>query len=121
MIKKFFKVINLLSSFIAFEKCSFETFLKKIIAVLEKIIKVDSYLIYLYDQKEEKLILVGSKKPHKNLLGKITLKKGEGITGWVAENKKLLLLKRKLIKIRDLSFFVNYLKIDMRHSCRCQF
>lgn len=72
MKKKIFKIVDLLSQFVVFEEIGFENFLRKIITTIGKIIKVDSCLIYLYDPREEKLILVGSKKPHKNLLGKLS-------------------------------------------------
>lgn len=105
MKKKIFKIIDLLSAFVVFEEIGFENFLRKIIAAIGKIIKVDSCLIYLYDPHEEKLILVGSKKPHKNLLGKITLKKGEGITGWVAQHKQIVTIEKEAYKDSRFKFF----------------
>lgn len=105
MKKKVFKIIDLLSSFIVFEEIGFENFLRKTIATIGKIIKVDSCLIYFYDRREEKLILVGSKKPHKNLLGKITLKKGEGITGWAAQHKKIVVIERQAYEDSRFKFF----------------
>src|SRR3982751_4767683 len=47
----------------------------------------DSALIYLFDEKKEELVLRGAHNPHPTQLGRIKLKLGEGITGWVAEKK----------------------------------
>lgn len=105
MEKNLSEAIDLLSEFIVDDRLSFELFLKKIIKSLEKIINVDSCLIYIYDNKEKKLILIGSKKPHKKILGKIILKKGEGITGWVAENKKPVAIEKKAYLDPRFKFF----------------
>ena len=41
------------------------------------------------------LVLMASKTPHKKELGKINLKAGEGITGWVARENKTVAIKTK--------------------------
>jgi len=48
----------------------------------------DSVFIYLVDVKKRILTLRASKTPHTEELGKIILKMGEGITGWVAQQNK---------------------------------
>ena len=62
--------------------------LQEIVAVAAKITKSDSCLIYIFDSKNQELILRASQNPHADLLKKIKLKLGEGITGWVAKEKK---------------------------------
>lgn len=62
--------------------------LKEIVKLASEITQADSCLIYVLDPKKEELILRASKNPHKDLLQKVTLKLGEGITGWVAKEKK---------------------------------
>ncbi len=99
----FNQLITILSDLIVFDKLDLDQFLKKIIKLINKIISVDSIFIYLY--QNEKLILFASKKPHKKLLGKIVLKKGEGITGWVAENKKTVFLSKKAYLDPRFKFF----------------
>lgn len=102
---KLTKIIDLLSKIIVFDKLSFDSFLKKLIKIIDEILKVDSCLIYFYDKDKNKLILVGSKKPHQKLLGKIALKKGEGITGWVAESKQPVVLEKQAYLDSRFKFF----------------
>jgi uroporphyrinogen-III synthase len=89
------KIINLLSEVVVYDSVNFEQFLKKLIKLITQVIPVDSCLIYFYDRGENKLNLIASKKTHKNLLGKISLQKGEGITGWVATHQKAVVLPKK--------------------------
>src|SRR5580704_10580149 len=51
-------------------------------------VKADAVLIYLFDENQEQLVLRGSHKPHREQIGRVKLKLGEGITGWVAEKRK---------------------------------
>jgi signal transduction protein with GAF and PtsI domain len=103
MTQIFFKIATILSDLIVFDRLSLDQFLDKIIKLINKIIDVDSCFIYLYQNK--KLTLFASKKPHQNLLGKITLKEGEGITGWVAEHKKTVAIKEKAYLDPRFKFF----------------
>jgi signal transduction protein with GAF and PtsI domain len=68
--------------------------LNEIIAIVTMITNADSVFIYLFDDQKKNLVLLASKTPHKKELGKINLKAGEGITGWVAkENKPVAISK----------------------------
>jgi uroporphyrinogen-III synthase len=51
-------------------------------------------LVYVLDETKQELILRASKKPHPDLLRKIKLKVGEGITGWVAKEKQPVAIAR---------------------------
>lgn len=62
--------------------------LNHIVEIATDFTKADSCLIYLHNIKKEELILRASKNPHPDILGKIKLKIGEGITGLVAQKKK---------------------------------
>src|SRR5205814_782697 len=62
--------------------------LKEIVRIAGDVTHGDSVLVYLLESKTETLVLRASKNSHNNLLTKITLKVGEGITGWVAAEKK---------------------------------
>jgi len=97
------QIATVLSDLIVFDRLNLDQFLKKIINLINKIVDVDSCFIYLYQNK--KLTLFASKKPHKNLLGKIALKQGEGITGWVAEHKKTVAIKEKAYLDPRFKFF----------------
>lgn len=103
--KSWLKIITLLSDLVVFDSLHFETFLKKLIRLIIRLIPVDSCFIYILDHSKNQLILVASKKPHKGELGNIILKKGEGITGWVAENKKTVIISEKAYKDKRFKHF----------------
>lgn len=62
--------------------------LHEIVNIAEEVTEADSVLVYLVNGKADELTLRASKNPHPDLLRKITLKMGEGITGWVASQKQ---------------------------------
>ena len=64
--------------------------LAEIIKVALDIVPADSVFLYLFDETHKNLVLRASKTPHKKELGLVTLKVGEGLTGWVAKNVKPL-------------------------------
>ena len=68
--------------------------LKEIVKLASQITKADSCLIYVLEGKKQELVLRASKNPHKDLLQRITIKFGEGITGWVAREKRLVAISR---------------------------
>ena len=61
--------------------------LQEIVEIASQITRADSCLIYLFDPDKQALVLRASKNPHPDLLRKISLKLGEGITGWVAQEQ----------------------------------
>ena len=67
--------------------------LSKIVDIVEKVTKADSCFLYLIDGKN--LILRASQNSHPGIIGNIKLKLGEGITGWVAKNKKTVVIPKK--------------------------
>jgi signal transduction protein with GAF and PtsI domain len=64
--------------------------LMEIIKVVNGFTKADSIFIYLYDKRNKDLRLMASKASHDRELGNIKIKNGEGITGWVAEQNKVV-------------------------------
>jgi signal transduction protein with GAF and PtsI domain len=72
--------------------------LHRIVEMIMRFIVVDSCLIYLYDQQNDELILTASNNPQNTLLGRIKLKMGEGLTGWVAREKKPVALPKEAYK-----------------------
>ena len=92
------EVVTLLSNLVVFKHSTFDEFLQKLIQIVIKVIPVDACLIYFYDKAQKELTLVASKKSHNELLGNITLKKGEGITGWVVEHNKAVAIEKEAYK-----------------------
>jgi uroporphyrinogen-III synthase len=56
----------------------------------------DSCLVYLLDNDE--LVLCASNTPHPSSIGKIRLSINEGLTGWVARERRLLAISREAYK-----------------------
>lgn len=68
--------------------------LQEIVHIANQVTKADSVLIYTLDKDNETLILRASKNPHKDLLQRIKMKLGEGITGWVAKEKRAVAIEK---------------------------
>lgn len=68
--------------------------LKEVVKTVNEVTKADSVLIYLFDDKKKHLVLMASKTPHKEELGNVVLKAGEGITGWVAKENRPVAIKK---------------------------
>ncbi len=64
--------------------------LMEIIKVVNGFTKADSVFIYLYEKRNKELRLMASKTSHDRELGNIKIRNGEGITGWVAEQNKVV-------------------------------
>jgi len=83
------KIVDIASS-----EFDLDSTLKEIVKTISELNRADSVFIYLYDQKKKNLVLMASKTSHKKELGKIVLKTGEGITGWVARENKLVAIPK---------------------------
>ncbi len=62
--------------------------LKEIVALVVEKSNADACLIYLINEAKDALVLQASKIPHPKLIGQIRVELGEGITGWVAREKR---------------------------------
>ncbi len=82
-----------------------ETVLKQIVEVVVELTKADSCLLYLLSEKKDELILRASKNPHPRLIGRIAIGLGEGITGWVAQEKVPVVIPRNASDDARFKFF----------------
>ncbi len=80
-----------------------EQILSSIIEIVSKYSKSDSCFMYLVDR--DNIVLKASQNPHKAALGKIAMKVGEGITGWVALHKKEVVINSKAYEDKRFKFF----------------
>lgn len=67
-------------------KDDLQTVLGRIVELITTVIRCDSCFVYVVESEE--LALRASKNPHPNEVDRIKIKVGEGITGWVAKNRK---------------------------------
>lgn len=71
-----------------------EEMLKVTAEIATRITGTDSCQVYLFDSAKEELILRAADESIAGLVGKVRLKIGEGITGWVARERKPVLVSR---------------------------
>ena len=69
--------------------------LKGVADIVAKVTGTDLCLIYLLDHSGTELILQGASGSTEDVVGKVRLKVGEGITGWVAQQRTPVALSRE--------------------------
>ena len=79
--------------------------LKEIVVLVVELTKADACLIYLLNEMEDALVLRASKIPHPNLIGQIRIEIGEGITGWVAREERLVAISENAEEDPRFKFF----------------
>lgn len=84
-----------------------EKVLDRIVDMVVEVSHGDACLLYLLGETGDELVLRASKNPHPRMMGKITLKVGEGITGWVAKENKPVVIERKATEDPRFKFFHN--------------
>src|ERR1700730_2774241 len=81
----------------------FHQALDRILDFAVEMVKCDSCLIYVL--AGEDLILRASKNPHQELLDRLKLRVGQGITGWVAEHLEPVAVSRNASQDPRFKFF----------------
>jgi signal transduction protein with GAF and PtsI domain len=84
-----------------------EAILKHIVEVVVEVTKADACLLYLLSDSQDELILRASKNPHPKLIGRITIGLGEGITGWVAQERTRVVIQSNANDDPRFKFFHN--------------
>src|SRR6266480_7868438 len=74
----------------------FHQALDRVLDFSVEVVKCDSCFIYVLE--EEDLVLLPSKNPHQELLDRLKLRVGEGITGWVAEHREPVAVFKEAFK-----------------------
>src|SRR6202163_4910818 len=77
--------------------------LEVVVALVVEFMECDSCLLYLLDDKE--LVLRASNRPHPQAVGRVKLALSEGLTGWVAREKRLLAISREAYHDIRFKFF----------------
>jgi uroporphyrinogen-III synthase len=60
--------------------------LNRVVHFVSTVVQCDSCFIYVLEDDE--LVLRASKQPHKDVVDRLKLRVGQGITGWVAEHRQ---------------------------------
>src|SRR5579862_6034719 len=82
---------------------SLQDSLDGIVALVVEFMECDSCLLYVLDRNE--LVLRASNTPHPAAVGNVKLALNEGLTGWVAREKRLLAISREAYHDSRFKFF----------------
>jgi len=77
--------------------------LTEIVNLVRDFLSCDSCLIYLVEDSE--LVLSASSDPNRKTIGKVRLRLDEGLTGWVARERRLLAIAREAYNDSRFKFF----------------
>jgi len=81
----------------------FHEVLSQVVDCAVSLVKCDSCFVYVLDGQD--LILRASKNPHADQIDKLQLRVGQGITGWVAENRAVAAISENAAKDPRFQFF----------------
>lgn len=79
--------------------------LNEIIGLVREFLACDSCLIYLVE--DEELVLFASDEPTQKEIGKVRLRLDEGLTGWVARERRLLAISREAYNDPRFKYFAD--------------
>jgi signal transduction protein with GAF and PtsI domain len=82
---------------------SFQAVLGRVVDFAIALVKCDSCFIYVLEGDE--LILRASKNPHEEVVGRLKLRLGQGITGWVAEHREPVAVSQNAVHDPRFQFF----------------
>jgi signal transduction protein with GAF and PtsI domain len=77
--------------------------LRSVVGLMVEFMKSDSCLLYLLDG--DRLVLCASNDADSNGVGKVSLKLDEGLTGWVARERRLLAISREAYNDSRFKYF----------------
>ena len=77
--------------------------LREVMRFAAAVVECDSCFVYVLEKDE--LVLRASKNPHPEIIDRLKLKLGEGITGWVAEHREPAAVPQNAMKDPRFKFF----------------
>ena len=77
--------------------------LDRVVAFVTAVVKCDSCLIYLLEDND--LVLRASMNSHPDVVDRLKLPMGKGITGWVAEHREPVAIRRNAFEDPRFQFF----------------
>lgn len=81
----------------------FHEVLTRVVEFASALVKCDSCLVYVLEGDE--LVLRASKNPHPEVVDRLKLRVGQGITGWVAEHREPVAIPEKAAQDSRFQFF----------------
>ncbi|MBK9170944.1 MAG: GAF domain-containing protein [Bryobacterales bacterium] len=86
------RLFQRISRFLA-KEMTLQEVLQGVVSLIVEFMECDSCLVYLLDGSD--LVLCASNTPHPSTVGKVRLRANEGLTGWVARERRLLAISRE--------------------------
>ena len=80
-----------------------EDALRQVVGMVCEFLQCDSCLVYVVAEGE--LVLCASNEPSRQNIGKVRLRLNEGLTGWVARERRLLAISREAYNDRRFKYF----------------
>ncbi len=77
--------------------------LERVVRFASAIVQCDSCFVYVLE--EDELVLRASKNPHPEVVDRLKLRVGQGITGWVAEHREPVAVPRNASQDPRFQFF----------------
>jgi uroporphyrinogen-III synthase len=81
----------------------FHEVLAQVVEFAAELVECDSCFVYLLE--EDELVLRASKNPHQEVIDRLKLRVGQGITGWVAEHREPVAVSQDAAKDPRFKFF----------------
>jgi signal transduction protein with GAF and PtsI domain len=75
---------------------SLQDILAGVVRLVVEFTECDACLVYLLDGDD--LVLCASNNPHPSVIGKLRLRSNEGLTGWVARERRMIAIAREAYK-----------------------
>jgi uroporphyrinogen-III synthase len=75
---------------------SLQEILAGVVRLVVEFTECDACLVYLLDGED--LVLCASNTPHPSVIGKLRLRWNEGLTGWVARERRMIAIAREAYK-----------------------
>lgn len=84
-------LLHRISNIVASER-TLDEMLGEVVGLTVQVTGCDACLVYLLDKPSGEIVLRASQLPHAEELGRLSVRPGEGITGWVAEHRSVVAL-----------------------------
>jgi len=84
------RISGIVSSSLTLEKM-----LEELVALVVSVTRSDACLVYLVDEPAGEIVLCASQLPHAKEIGRIRMRIGEGVTGWVAQHRSVVALSSR--------------------------
>ena len=91
--------------------------LARVVDFASALVKCDSCLIYVVEDEDW---LRASKNPPPEVVDRLKLKVGEGITGWVAEHREPVAVSKNAARIPAFSSSTSCRRTRTKPSCLCR-